>query len=50
MKCIEKRHCLAFVVLLIALAGFGIVNFPAGNHLGYVMGPTLQDLESAYLP
>jgi hypothetical protein len=50
LKRIEKRHFWAFIVLLIALTGFGIVIYTAGNHLGDVMGPTLQDLESASSP
>jgi hypothetical protein len=50
LKRFEKRHFWAFVVLLIALAGFGVVIYTAGNHIGDVMGPTLQDLESASSP
>ncbi|HEY1489997.1 MAG TPA: hypothetical protein VGF90_03060, partial [Verrucomicrobiae bacterium] len=50
LKRFEKRLFWAFIVLLIALTGFGIVIYTAGNHIGDVMGPTLQDLESASSP
>jgi hypothetical protein len=46
----ETRHFQAFVVLVLALAGFGWVLFTAGNHLGQVVGPTLQDLEKSSSP
>jgi hypothetical protein len=50
LKRFEKRHFWAFVVLLIVVAGFGIAIYTAGNRIGDVMGPTLQDLESASSP
>jgi hypothetical protein len=50
LKRFEKRHFWAFIVLLIALTGFGVVIYTAGDHIGDVMGPRLQDLESASSP
>jgi hypothetical protein len=50
LKRFEARHFWAFVVLFLVLMGFGIVIYIAGNHLGNVMGPTLQNLESASSP
>jgi hypothetical protein len=50
LKRFEKRHFWAFMVLLFALAGFGMVIYMAGNRIGNVMGPRLQDLESASSP
>ena len=46
----EARHFWAFIVLLIVLAGFGVVLYTTGNCLGDVMGPTLHDLEAASSP
>jgi hypothetical protein len=46
----ESRHLWMFLILLIALIGFGTVLFIAGNHLGDVVGPKLQNLESASSP
>jgi uncharacterized membrane protein (UPF0182 family) len=46
----EKRHFRASAVLLVALAGFAVVLYLAGNHLAEVAGPTLHDLEAASSP
>ena len=46
----ESRHLWAFVILLVALAGFGTVVFVAGNRLGDTMGTRLETLESASSP
>jgi hypothetical protein len=37
LKRFERRHFWAFLVLLVALAGFGIVLYTAGNRIGDVM-------------
>ena len=50
LKRFEARHFWAFIVLLIVLAGFGVVLYTTGNRLGNVMGPTLHDLEAASSP
>src|SRR5271170_1535461 len=50
LKRFETRHFWAFVVLLVVLAGFGVVLYTTGNRLGDVMGPTLQNLEAASSP
>ena len=41
----EKRHFRAFAVLIVVLIGFAVALYLAGNHLGEVAGPTLQQLE-----
>jgi len=46
----EKRHFRAFAVLLVALIGFAVVLYLAGNHLADVAGPKLHDLEAASSP
>jgi hypothetical protein len=50
LKRFEKRHFLAFIVLLIVLISFGIAIYTAGSRIGEVMGPTLHDLEAASSP
>jgi hypothetical protein len=50
LKKFESRHFWLFLVLLAAMAGFGVVLYVAGNHLGDVMGQSLRDLESASSP
>jgi len=50
LKRFEARHFWAFIVLLIVLAGFGMVLYTTGNRLGDVMGPTLHDLEADSSP
>src|SRR5471030_2414423 len=50
LKRFEARHFWAFVVLFLVLIGFGMVLYTTGNRLGDVMGPTLQNLESASSP
>ena len=46
----EKRHFRAFIVLAIVLVCFGAALYTAGNHLGNVVGPALQNLEAASSP
>jgi hypothetical protein len=46
----ESRHVWIFVILAISLVGFGTALFIAGNRLGDVVGPSLQNLESASSP
>ena len=46
----EKKHLWSFIILLVALIGFGVVIFMAGDRLGDVVGPTLHDLESESSP
>jgi ABC-type thiamin/hydroxymethylpyrimidine transport system permease subunit len=50
LKHFEKRHFWAFIVLLVVLAGFGVVLYTASTHLGNVVGPGLHDLEAASSP
>jgi hypothetical protein len=46
----ESRHFWAFLILLVALLGFGWVVFAAGNRLGDLVGPKLHELESSSSP
>jgi hypothetical protein len=46
----EARHFRAFIALAILLTGFGVVLYVAGNHLGSLVGPGLQELEAASSP
>ncbi len=46
----EARHFRAFAVVLVALAGFAVVLYLAGNHLADVAGPKLESLEAASSP
>jgi len=50
LKKFESHHCWLFVALLVTVLGFGAVIYFAGNRLGDVVGPSLQDLESASSP
>lgn len=50
LKRFEARHFWAFAVLVLVLAGFGIVLYKGGLRLGDVMGPKLHDLEAASSP
>jgi hypothetical protein len=46
----KSRHFLAFVILLLALGGFGWVVVTAGNRLGALVGPRLEELELSSSP
>ncbi len=46
----EQRHFWSFLFLMIVVLGFGLVIYLAGSRLGGLMGPTLQNLESASSP
>ena len=46
----ESRHLWMFIILSLALAGFGTALFFAGNRIGHEYGPKLQELESASSP
>ena len=47
---LERHHFWAFLVLLVALGGFGWVLYSAGNHLGELVGPRLRELEMSSSP
>ena len=47
---LESHHIWMFSTLLIALIGFGVVIFVAQEHIGRLIGPTLQNLESSSSP
>jgi len=46
----EKHHKRAFAVMLVALVIFGWVLADAGNRLGRVYGPDLENLEKSSSP
>jgi hypothetical protein len=46
----EKRHCWACAFLLVALVGFGVALFAAGDRIGDVYGPDLRYLEDSSSP
>ena len=46
----EKRHCWACLFLLLAVIGFGVTIYAAGNRIGDVYGPDLRYLEDASSP
>ena len=42
---LESRHFWGFLVLLLAVVGFGVVMVVAGGHIGDLVGPALRELE-----
>ena len=50
LKRIERKHFWLFLTVLVVVLGFGVVILIAGNRLGDLVGPTLQNLESASSP
>jgi hypothetical protein len=50
LKRFESHHFWLFLALMLAMAGFGVVLYLAGLHLGGIMGQQLHDLESASSP
>ena len=50
LKQFESHHLWLFLILLVAVLGFGVAIYTAGNRLGGMVGPALRDLESASSP
>jgi hypothetical protein len=50
IKRFEARHFWSFLVLAMCLASFAWVLVSAGNRIGDVVGPRLEDLESSSSP
>lgn len=46
----EARHFRAFACLVVAVVGFAWVVYRAGDRLGEMVGPKLQELESSSSP
>jgi hypothetical protein len=46
----ETHHLRASIVLVVALLGFVVAVFVAGNHIGRLVGPTLRELELSSSP
>ncbi len=47
---LERRHLLAFAILILALVCFGLALLKAGSRLGGVVGPKLVELEQSSSP
>jgi hypothetical protein len=50
LKRLESHHLWAFLALLLAIIGFGVILIAAGEHIGGVVGPTLRELELSSSP
>jgi glycopeptide antibiotics resistance protein len=50
IKRFESRHLWSFLALGLVLAIFVVALFSAGNKLGTVVGPKLQELEASSSP
>jgi hypothetical protein len=50
LKRLETRHFWGFLVLLLAVIGFGVVVIAAGGYIGGLVGPALHNLEAASSP
>ena len=50
LKRLEASHFWGFVVLLLAVVGFGVAVFTTGSYLGNMVGPTLRELELSSSP
>ena len=45
LKRLESHHVWAFVIVLLAVVGFGVVVIVAGGRIGALVGPRLRELE-----
>jgi hypothetical protein len=45
LKRLESHHVWAFVVVVLAVVGFGVVVIVAGGNIGNLFGPRLRELE-----
>ncbi len=45
LKRLESSHFWGFLILLLAVVGFGVVVVVAGGYIGDLVGPTLRELE-----
>jgi hypothetical protein len=50
LRRLEAQHFWAFVALVLAVIGFGVVVSIAGGYVGGLVGPTLHDLEALSSP
>ena len=50
LKRLETQHFWGFLVLLLAVIGFGVVVIAASGYIGGLVGPTLHDLEASSSP
>ena len=47
---LESHHIWVFIIVLLALVGFGVAVYLGREHIGNLIGPTLRDLESSSSP
>lgn len=45
LRRLEGRHFWGFLILVVAVVGFGIVVLKAGGYIGNMVGPRLRELE-----
>ncbi len=50
LKRLEARHFRGFIILLLAVIGFGAVVIVTGGYIGNLVGPTLRELEISSSP
>ena len=50
LKRLEAGHFWGFIILLVAVVGFGAVVMVAGGYIGHLVGPTLHELENSSIP
>jgi hypothetical protein len=50
LKRLETSHFWGFIVLLVAVIGFGVVVIATGGYIGNLVGPTLHELEATSSP
>lgn len=50
LKRMESHHRWGFVILALAVVGFGLVIHATGVRIGHVVGPELRELESSASP
>jgi hypothetical protein len=50
LKRLEARHFRGFIILVLAVIGFGAVVIVTGGYIGNLVGPTLRELEISSSP
>ena len=50
LKRFEARHFRGFIILVLAVVGFGVAVMVAGGYIGDMVGPTLHELENSSSP
>jgi hypothetical protein len=47
---LESRHLKVFIIVIVAVIGFGVVIYATGTRIGSLYGPQLRDLELSSSP